>query len=113
MSDYEPKLPSDEQLRKMSRKELRNLIHNFIEWAERGDANKAGGGVGLAILRAQYVRDDLARRAQSCQTTWIIIMTFVITVMTAVIMIATVYPECVKQWVQSAAHWLLNLAGDL
>jgi hypothetical protein len=61
------------------------------------------------FLRAQYVRDELTRRAQNRQTCLMIVMTFVITVMTGVIMTATVYPECVKQWVQSVVHWLLTL----
>jgi hypothetical protein len=109
MSEHnELKLPPDAQFRRMSRRKLRKLMHDFIESAERGDADKTGSGVQLAILRAQYVRDELARRAQSRQTGWISRMTFVITVMTAVIMIATVCPE----WVQSAAHRLLDIVQE-
>jgi hypothetical protein len=112
MSDYdEPKLPPDKQFRKLSRKKLRKLLHDFIEFAERGASNRAGGGVELAIVRAQYVRDELARRTQRSQTRWISIMTFVITAMIAVIMIATVCPECPKQWAQSAVHWLPDRIG--
>jgi hypothetical protein len=112
MSHYnEPKLPPDKQFRKLSRKELRKLIHDFVEFAERGAADERGGGVALAIVRAQYVRDELARRDQDRQTRRMLVMTGVITVMTAVIMIATVCPECPKQWAQSAVHWMLNWIG--
>jgi hypothetical protein len=104
----EHKLPPDKQFRRMSRRKLRKRMHDFIEFAERGDADKTGSGVQLAIIRAQYVRDELARRTQNRQTCLMIIMTFVITAMTAVIMLATVDPE----WVQSAAHRLLDIVQE-
>jgi hypothetical protein len=102
-------LPPADQIAKMSRKALRKLIHTSIEHAERGGAQTRLGGVELAIVRAQYLRDELARRNQNRQTRWIIAMTAVITVMTAVIMVVTIWPE----WDQSPAHSLLICASQV
>ena len=65
-------LPPADQIAKMRRKALRELIRAYIEHAERGDAQNRRGGVELAIVRAQYLRDELARRSQDRQTGWII-----------------------------------------
>ena len=56
-------LPPADQIAKMRRKALRELIHAYIEHAERGDAQNRRGGVELAIVRAQYLRYELARRS--------------------------------------------------
>lgn len=93
-------LPPADQIAKMSRKALRERIHAYIEHAERGDAQNRRGGVELAIVRAQYLRDELARRNQNRQTRWIIGMTFAIAVMTLVIMSAT--PDVVRSTVHSS-----------
>jgi hypothetical protein len=66
------------------------------------------GGIELAIIRAQYLTQELARRSQNRQTRSIIIMTFAITVMTLVIMAATIWP----QWVQSTAQSLMIRASQ-
>ena len=79
------KLPPSDEIRKMRRKALRELIHDFIEHAERGDANRTGGGVELAIFRAQYLTQELVRRTQNWQTGAIIVMTALIMAMTLVI----------------------------
>ena len=93
-------LPPADQIAKMSRKALREWIHAYIEHAERGDAQNRRGGVELAIVRAQYLRDELARRNQNRQTRWIIGMTFAIAVMTLlVIMSAT--PDVVRSTMYS------------
>ena len=99
-------LPPADQIAKMRRKALRKLIHAYIEHAERGDAQNRRGGVELAIVRAQYLRDELARRSQNRQTWLIIIMTAVITIMTAAIMVETIWPD----WFQSTAESLQALA---
>jgi hypothetical protein len=91
----------------MSRKDLSDRIHALIEHAERGDAQSRRGNEGLAIIRAQYLRDELARRYQNRQTWVIIIMTAVITFMTAVIMTAP--PEVVR----STVHSLLIRASQV
>jgi hypothetical protein len=67
-------LPSSDQIRKMSRKALRDRIRMFIEHAERRTANTRVGRVE-AIIRAQYLTQELARRTQNRQTAAIIIMT--------------------------------------
>ena len=107
-SGEDPKwtLPPADQIAKMRRKALRELIHAYIEHAERGDAQNRRGGVELAIVRAQYLRDELARRSQNRQTWLIIIMTAVITIMTAAIMVETIWPD----WLQSTAESLQALA---
>ena len=92
-------LPPADQIAKMSRKALRERIHAYIEHAERGDAQNRRGGVELAIVRAQYLRDELARRNQNRQTRWIIGMTFAIAVMTLVIMSAP--PDVVRSTMYS------------
>jgi hypothetical protein len=87
MSDHWMKLPPSDEIRKKSRTELRALIHGFIEYAERGTAHTLGGGVERALARARYLEEELARRTQNWQTGSIIVMTFVITVMTLVMML--------------------------
>ena len=82
-------LPPSDTIEKMSRKALRDRMRVFIEHAERGTANTRGGGVELAIIRAQYLRDELARRSQNRQTRWIIGMTAAMTILTLVITIMT------------------------
>jgi hypothetical protein len=101
-------LPPSDKIEKMSRKALRDRIHAMIEHAERGDAQTRRGGVELAIIRAQYLTQELAHRSQNRQTRWIIIMTAAITLMTLVIMVATIWP----QWVQSTVGLLLAHAGQ-
>src|SRR5690242_1775095 len=82
-------LPPADQIARMSRKALRDQIYAFIEHAERGDAQNRRGSVELAIIRARYLRDELARRSQDRQTGWIVGMTAAITAMTVVIMVVT------------------------
>ena len=101
------KLPRGD-IRKERSKALRKLIHDFIEYAERGGADELGGGVELAIFRAQYLAQELVRRSQNRQTRWIIAMTAVIMIMTAAIMAGTICP----QWVQSTAQSLLIRASQ-
>lgn len=105
-------LPPSDTIEKMSRKALRDRMRVFIEHGERGKANTLGGGVELAIIRAQYLRDELTRRSQNRQTGWIIAMTAVITVMTAVVMVATAWPETFR-YLQSAVHSLLIRAPQV
>jgi hypothetical protein len=80
------------------------------EHAERGGAQNRRGGIELAIIRAQYLREELARRSQNRQTRWIIFMTAAITVMTAFIMAAILWPPEV---VRSAVHSLLIGASQV
>ena len=104
-------LPPYDQIAKMSRKELRRRIRNLIELVRRtgrGEANPKGG-MQLVIMSAQYLTEELARRNQDRQTKAIIWMTAVITVMTAVIMVATIPWE----WVQSTIHALLICASQV
>jgi hypothetical protein len=77
-------LPPSDKIEKMSRKALRDRIRAIVEHAERGDAQNRLGGIQLAIIRAQYLTEELARRNQDRQTRWIIAMT-------AVIMVATLW----------------------
>ena len=65
-------LPPSDKIEKMSRKALRGHIRAIIEHAERGDAQNRRGGIELAIIRAEYLREELARRSQNRQTRWII-----------------------------------------
>jgi hypothetical protein len=102
-------LPPSDKIEKMSRKALRDRIRAIIEHAERGDAQNRRGGIELAIIRAQYLTQELARRSQNRQTWLIIIMTAVITVMTLIIMVVTIWPE----WDQSPAHSLLTRASQV
>ena len=51
------------------------------------------------MRRAQFLRDELARRNQNRQTRWIVGMTFAIAVMTLVIMSAT--PDIVRSTMYS------------
>jgi len=102
----DPKLPPADRIRKMRRKALRALIRDYIEFAERGGADQTGGDVA-AIVRAQYVTQELTRRTQNWQTGTIIFMTAVFTLRTGVVMIAAICPQCV-----SAATWLFNLASQ-
>jgi hypothetical protein len=97
-------LPPADQIAKMRRTALRGLIHAYIEHAERGDAQNRRGGIELAIIRAQYLRDELTRRSQNWQTGSIIAMTAVITVMTGIIMAAP--PDVVRSTVCS---WLTTV----
>jgi hypothetical protein len=76
--------------------EGRTLIHSLIEHAECCDAMNDRGGIELAITRARYIQDELARRTQNRQTGWIIAMTAAITIMTLVVTVGTVSPEAVK-----------------
>jgi len=103
-------LPPSDKIEKMSRKALRGHIRAIIEHAERGGAQNRRGGIELAIIRAQYLREELARRSQNRQTRWIIFMTAAITVMTAFIMAATLWPPEV---VRSAVHSLLIGASQV
>jgi hypothetical protein len=86
-------LPTADQIAKMSRKALRERIHAYIERAERGGRPMMPGGIEQAIMRAQYLTEELARRNQNWQTWAIIIMTAFITAMTLVLMVATIWPE--------------------
>ena len=77
-----------DQIEKMSRKELRRRHRGLIELlrrAGRGEANPKGG-MQLVITAVQYLSQELARRNQDRQTSWIIVMTAVITFMTFVMM---------------------------
>jgi hypothetical protein len=105
-------LPPADQIAKMHRKALREWIHGYIEHAERGDAQNRRGGVELTIVRAQYLRDELARRYQDQQTRWIVRMTVAITLMTAIIMVATAWPETFRL-MQSGASSLLIRASQV
>jgi hypothetical protein len=94
-----------DQIEKMSRKELRRRIRNLIELVRRtgrGEANPKGG-MQLVIMSAQYLTEELARRNQDRQTKAIIWMTAVITIMTGVIMAATIPWEW-WDWLRSAIH---------
>ena len=100
-----------DQIEKMSRKELRRRIRNLIELVRRtgrGEANPKGG-MPLVITAVQYLSQELARRNQDRQTRWIIAMTAAITGMTAVIVVATIWPE----WLQSTAQSLLIRASQV
>jgi hypothetical protein len=99
-------LPPSDKIKKMSRKALRDRIRAFIQHAERGDAQNRRGGVELAVIRAQYLTEELARRGQNRQTRWIIAMTAAITIMTLVIMVATIWPD----WLRTAVDFLWVLA---
>lgn len=105
-------LPPPDKIEKMSRKALRDRIRAIIEHAERGDAQNRRGGIELAIIRAQYLTQELARRSQNRQTRWISIMTAAITVMTLVIMAATIWPIW-PEWVQFLADAAARALGRL
>ena len=107
-------LPPGAAIEEMSRKALRGRIRAIIEHAERGDAATKRGGIELAIIRAQYLREELERRNQNRQTWVIIIMTAAITVMTGFIMAATLWPpEVVRSTVHSLLIWASQLIVDL
>jgi hypothetical protein len=103
-----------DQSEKMSRKELRRQIRGLIELARRagrGEANPKGG-MQLVIIAAQYLTEELARQNQDRQTKAIIWMTAVITIMTGVIMVATIPWEW-WDWLRSAIHSLLIWASQV
>jgi hypothetical protein len=87
-------LSRPKELRKRTDEELEKLNDALLASAEAGTGDDA-----VIIAAVQYYTQELARRSQNRQTRWTI-MTAAITIMTAVIMVATICP----QWHQSIAQ---------
>jgi hypothetical protein len=92
-----------EQLPRMRYADLIGLANRYLKLSEKAT------DAALFPLRAQIIIQEMARRTQNRQTKWIIRMTAVITVMTAIIMVETICPH----WLQSTAQSLLIRASQV
>lgn len=88
-------LPTFDELRALSDKELIDRINAIILDMENetGTVHNRRGGAQIAIVRVEYLTQELVRRDQAKQNCLLIGLTVAIGIMTLVIMLVTLWPE--------------------
>ena len=88
-------LPTIEELRTLSNAALIDRINGIILGIENeaSPIHNRRGGTQIAIVRVEYLTQELVRRDQAKQNSLLTGLTVAIGIMTLVIMLVTLWPE--------------------